>query len=117
MPRKSICLLVLNRRVSFSVIFFDQMELITFILNGRYSLLRIEYHVVSSVPEFQTKPADPRPVRLVLLCKFKNGGGVAAFLCSSCFYTYFLSNQLVPVCLPSCLFLPSKSLPKITSKG
>jgi hypothetical protein len=28
-----------------------------------------KYHVVASVPDFQTKPAESRPVR------FKNGGG------------------------------------------
>jgi len=33
------------------------------------------YHVVSSVPDFQTKLADSRPARLALLCLFKNGGG------------------------------------------
>jgi hypothetical protein len=33
------------------------------------------YHVVSSVPDFQTKLADSRPACLALLCLFKNGGG------------------------------------------
>ncbi len=33
------------------------------------------YHVVSSVPDFQTKLADSRPAHLALLCLFKNGGG------------------------------------------
>jgi hypothetical protein len=35
-----------------------------------------EYHVVSSVPDFQTKPAESQPTRRVLICRFKNGGGV-----------------------------------------
>ncbi len=35
----------------------------------------LEYNVVSSVPDFQTKLADSRPARLVLICQFKNGGG------------------------------------------
>jgi hypothetical protein len=30
-----------------------------------------EYHGVNTVPDFQTKPADSR---LVLICRFKNGG-------------------------------------------
>jgi hypothetical protein len=37
-----------------------------------------EYHVVSSVPDFQTKLADSRPprlARLALICRFKNGDG------------------------------------------
>ncbi len=29
-----------------------------------------EYHVVSSVPDFQTKPADSRPAWLALICRF-----------------------------------------------
>jgi hypothetical protein len=28
-----------------------------------------EYHVVSSVPDFQPKPADSRPTRLALVCR------------------------------------------------
>jgi hypothetical protein len=35
-----------------------------------------EYHVVSSVPDFQTKPADSQPTRRVLIRRFNNGGGV-----------------------------------------
>jgi hypothetical protein len=27
----------------------------------------LKYHVVSSVPDFQTKPADSRPARLALI--------------------------------------------------
>ena len=30
-----------------------------------------EYHVVSSVPDFQTKPADSRPARLALMVGLK----------------------------------------------
>jgi hypothetical protein len=35
-------------------------------------------HVISYVPDFQTKPANsqPKPTRRVLICRFKNGGGV-----------------------------------------
>ncbi len=53
-----------------------QMELPNFIWNGRYSCLRINDHVVSYVPDFQTKPADSQPTRRVLICRFKNGGGL-----------------------------------------
>jgi hypothetical protein len=31
----------------------------------------LKYHVVSSVPDFQTKPADSRPARLALIVGLK----------------------------------------------
>jgi hypothetical protein len=33
-------------------------------------------HIVSYVPDLQTKPADSQAIRRVLICRFKNGGGV-----------------------------------------
>jgi hypothetical protein len=53
-----------------------QMELLNFIWNGRYSYSHTNNHVVSYVPDFQSKPADSKPTRRVLMCLFKNGGGV-----------------------------------------
>jgi hypothetical protein len=42
-------------------------------------------HVVSYVPDFQTKPADSQPTRRVLICRFKNGGGVSVLMYLNCF--------------------------------
>jgi hypothetical protein len=41
-----------------------------------------KYHVVSYVPDFQTKPAVSQPTRRVLISRFKNGGGVRWKKCS-----------------------------------
>jgi hypothetical protein len=52
-----------------------QMELQTLFEMEDIAVSESVYHVVSSVPDFQTKLADSRPARLALLCLFKNGGG------------------------------------------
>jgi hypothetical protein len=41
-----------------------------------------KYYDVSYVPDFQTKPADSRLTRRVLICRFKNGGGERWKKCS-----------------------------------
>ncbi len=33
-------------------------------------------HVDSYIPDFQTNPTDSQAIRRVLICRFKNGGGV-----------------------------------------
>jgi hypothetical protein len=50
------------------------MELQTLFEMEDITVSELEYNVVSSVPDFQTKLADSRP-GLVLICQFKNGGG------------------------------------------
>jgi hypothetical protein len=51
------------------------MELQTLFVMEDTAVSEFEYHVVSSVPDFQTKLADSRPARLALICRFKNGDG------------------------------------------
>jgi hypothetical protein len=53
------------------------MEWPNFILKWkiRPSTCLNKYHVVSCVPDVQTKTADSRPIRRVLIWRFKNGGG------------------------------------------
>ncbi len=48
-----------------------QMELQTLFEIGEIAVSALKYHVVSSVPDFQTKPADSRPGRLALIVGFK----------------------------------------------
>ncbi len=60
-------------------------ELQNLIWNGRYSCLRINNYVDTYVPDFQTKPADSKPIRRVLICRFKNGGGVRWKKCPPAF--------------------------------
>jgi hypothetical protein len=52
-----------------------QMELQTLFEMEDTAVSAFKYHVASSVPDFQTKLADSRPARLLLICRFKNGGG------------------------------------------
>jgi hypothetical protein len=52
-----------------------QMELQTFFEMENIDVSEFEYHVVSSVPDFQTKLSASRPARLALICRFKNGAG------------------------------------------
>ena len=51
------------------------MELQTLFEMENIAVSELEYHVISSVPDFQTKLADSRPARLALICRYKNGGG------------------------------------------
>ncbi len=51
-----------------------QMGLQTFFEMEDIAVSESVYHVVSSVPDFQTKLADSRPARLALFYLFKNGG-------------------------------------------
>jgi hypothetical protein len=47
-----------------------QMELQTFFEMENIDVSEFEYHVVYSVPDFQTKLSDSRPARLALICRF-----------------------------------------------
>ncbi len=87
----------------FCLLLLYQMELRNFIWNGRYSCLRINNHVVSYVPDFQTKPADSQPTRRVLICRFKNGGVVRWKF----FYLFYNGPFLLSLHLPCLLLLGS----------
>jgi hypothetical protein len=69
---QDIFLKKLLKNISFQV---HQMELQTLLEMEDIAVTEFEYHVVSSVPDFQTKLADSRPARLAVICRFKSGGG------------------------------------------